>query len=101
MRDSTNSKQVTVPAWLPKSLDGQYMQDPLAAYRSSDIPTTAQATDDTRYYGFLALDGSWIIMQTVDSTGTLRYAFGTSGYAAAYTGRAGLTYEYLDQIFGA
>lgn len=67
----------------------------LAAYQISDSDSAA----DTKYFGYLAVDGSWYIMQEITTAGTYRYIRGSSGYTAAWTGRAGLTYVYFNAMF--
>lgn len=73
--------------------------DILASYRASDIPTVAEASDDTKYYGYIDSDGLWYIMRTVDSTGTIRFTKGTSGYTTAWTNKTSHSYGYFDAIF--
>jgi hypothetical protein len=65
-------------------------QDILSAYKITDI-------DDTGYYGYLKADGSWYIMQ--ENSGAYRYIKGDSDYSTAWTGRAGLSYDYFNQVF--
>jgi hypothetical protein len=65
-------------------------QDILSAYKITDI-------DDTGYYGYLKADGSWYIMQEI--SGAYRYIKGDSDYSTAWTGRAGLSYDYFNQVF--
>ena len=55
----------------------------------------------TKYYGFLASDGHWLIMEkTVNS---VRYCMGHSGYKTATTGawarRAALSYVHYNELF--
>jgi len=56
------------------------------------------SASDPKYYGYLACNGSWIIMQWTESTGQYRYAAGTSLYGANWTARAGLSYGYYNLI---
>lgn len=42
------------------------------SYKASDIDTA----NDTKYYGFLHVDGVWYIMQEVTSTGAFRLSHG-------------------------
>ena len=65
-------------------------QDILSTYKITDI-------DDTGYYGYLKADGSWYIMQ--ENSGAYRYIKGDSDYSTAWTGRAGLSYDYFNQVF--
>lgn len=70
------------------------MYDPFATYQASDI----DGAGATKYYGFVSRSGAWYIQEVTDTT--IRYTKGTSGYVAAFTGRAGLTYDYYDEVFG-
>lgn len=69
------------------------VQDPLAKYKISDLDEAGA----TKYYGNLAADGSWYILSL--TTTAARYAKGASAYTTAWTGRAGLTYNYFDVEF--
>ena len=53
---------------------------------------------DPLYYGYLASNGSWIIMENNTTNGTYRYAVGSEDYTANWTARAGLTYKYFNQL---
>ena len=64
------------------------------SYVASDIDESGA----TKYYGFLSRSGAWYIQEVTDTT--IRYAKGVSGYVAGFTGRAGLTYDYFDVVFG-
>jgi len=44
------------------------------------------------YVGYSNTDGSWYIYRRTIATQTRLYATGASGYAAAWTARAGQTY---------
>jgi len=55
-------------------------------------------TGTTKYYGYLSSDGAWIIMEWDTVTDQFRYAGGSELYAAAWTGRAGLTYGYYNAL---
>jgi hypothetical protein len=61
------------------------------AYRFNDSDDTDGTYD---YFGFSAEDGSWLIKRMTKSASELRYATGTTGYAAAWTGRASQSYGY-------
>ena len=63
----------------------------VAGYQVADTDTAS----DTKYYGYTWAGGKWYIMQEVTSAGTFRYVSGTSGYAAAWTARAGKSYDYF------
>ena len=55
----------------------------------------ADETATTRYYGYCNIDGSWIVMQQNTTTGAHRYIFGKSDFPTNWTGRTGLTYDYV------
>jgi len=62
-------------------------------------------TLDTKYYGYLAIDGRWIIRKIVTATGVVRFAGGctdtsgsSSGYTTAWTDRAALSYGYITGV---
>jgi len=67
----------------------------VSGYQPSDTDTSS----DPKYYGFLAADGSWYIMEENTANGTFRYIRGTSGYTTNWTGRAALTYGYFNAMF--
>jgi hypothetical protein len=64
-------------------------------YALSDV----DEANDTKYYGYLSANSSWIIRKVVESTGTVRYVGGHDDYTTNFTGRAGLSYDYYDQIW--
>ena len=57
---------------------------------------------DPTYFGYLSVDGSWLIQERNAASGTYRYAIGTSGYKTAVTGawatRAALTYVHYNDL---
>lgn len=60
-------------------------------------PTDSDEQNDSpRYYGAVTLDGRYLIVKETNTAGlkTYRIAYGGSGYATAWTGRAGLDYDY-------
>ena len=65
------------------------------------FPSDEDESSDPKYYGLLSSIGSWIIIEKNDANGTYRYAAGKTRttYTAAWTGRAGLTYGYLSEIY--
>jgi hypothetical protein len=54
------------------------------------------------YFGYLSVDGLWIIQRFEIGAGTIayRYVSGTTGYAAAWAVRdtGALSYDYFDTI---
>ena len=64
-------------------------------YRISDLDTSAIPM----YFGYVDQNGNWYIMCLSTSNGTARYCKGSSGYAAAWTGRAELTYDYFSNVW--
>ena len=58
-----------------------------------------KAGDSTiHYYGYLAYNGSWIIMEQDTDEGTYRFVAGASLYAANWAAREGKTYLYYSQL---
>lgn len=58
-----------------------------------------------KYWGFARKDGKWYVVKGTTSGGVQSYRYATlsnnpliANYAAAWTARATLTYEYLYQI---
>ncbi|CAN5349583.1 hypothetical protein BH10PAT1_BH10PAT1_0970 [soil metagenome] len=68
-------------------------KQPTDGYRISDLDDA-----DPSYYGFINKDGSWFI-QKETSSGSYRYTKGGSGYSTNWTNRAGLSYDYFENIF--
>jgi hypothetical protein len=71
------------------------MEDPTVYYKASDIDDA----NDTKYYGFLAANGDWYIMREDSLAKTFRFVRNRGGYPDAWTGRAGLSYDYFDVVF--
>lgn len=73
------------------------MDSVLTPYQIADKDDDASPN----YYGFTRPDGYWYILKETVSAGadTYRYATGTSAYTTAWTGRAGLSYDYFDVKF--
>lgn len=63
--------------------------DLTSRYKISDIASP--------YFGYLDADGAWYIMKL--SAGEARYVKGATGYAAAWAGKAGLSYDYYNETF--
>lgn len=63
----------------------------------------ARKDDDgsPNYYGFVNAAGNWYILKETLSPGddTYTYAKGVKSFADAWTGRAGLTYDFFDIVF--
>lgn len=73
--------------------------DPVAGFKAHNVPATAEAADDTKYYGFVSTAGDWYIMQEVVSTGVYRFCYGNTAYADAWTNRATQTYDLLSVVW--
>lgn len=69
----------------------------LSRYGISDIDDAS----NPRYYGFLDALGGWFILKNDTTAGakSYRYASGGTDYAANWTGRAGLSYDYMSAVF--
>jgi len=53
-----------------------------------------------QYFGFLSIDGSWIIQRFDLSTTNIilyRYSAGSSAYSTAWTNRVDLTYDLYNE----
>ena len=55
-------------------------------------------TGDPKYYGYLAANGAWIIMEVNEASGTYRYCAGASLYSAYWTARAAQSYGYYSLL---
>lgn len=51
------------------------------------------------YYGFVKKTGAWYVMLE-DSSGGYRYAKGSNNFSVNWAGRALLSYDYFDVVFG-
>ena len=54
--------------------------------------------DDTKYYGFLSSEGTWLIMCEITSSKSFRFFGGHGGYSTAWNNRTVHTYVYYDEI---
>ena len=54
--------------------------------------TNVDIASDPMYFGSRSTNGAWVIKRYNASAGTFYYASGTTGYSAAWAGRAGLPY---------
>lgn len=69
-----------------------------ALNKATMLTNYAEDESGYNYYGCVNTDNSWAIMrEKIDGTENL-YAAGLTGYAAAWTGRAGLTYATPDVV---
>ena len=66
----------------------------LTNYKISDVDDST----NLEYFGFLEKDSGWYILKISGST-EFRYVKGTTGYTTAWTGRAGQSYQYYDEVF--
>jgi hypothetical protein len=64
-------------------------------YHISDMDIAS----DTKYYGYEDKEGNWHIQREITSTGTYRYASGSSDYSTAWTNRASQVYNYFSVEF--
>jgi hypothetical protein len=69
--------------------------DLLDRFRASDIDDAG----DTKYFGFLTATSEYYILREDSVAKTYRYTRGQGEYAAAWAGRAGLSYDYFDVVF--
>lgn len=66
---------------------------PTDGYKISELDDSVPA-----YYGFMNKDENWFIMKE-DSSGSYRYANGTSSFSTNWTNRASLGYDYFHNVF--
>ena len=69
----------------------------LNVYQTSDVDDAS----NVQYFGYLNSIGQWVISKWDKSVSpkTMRYQRGKSGYATAWSGRAGLSYQYYNALF--
>ena len=63
----------------------------------SCMPTNVEEGATYTYLGMVSPSGAWCIQRITIATNDMNYAFGGSGYAAAWTARASQTYAAPDQ----
>ena len=97
LKDTVTNRLMEVVAHVNSNGD-LVSPNPLSEYELTDLTNDAV---NPQYHGFLKADGSWAIKQIDMSADprTIRWAVGTSGYAANFAGRAGLSYDYFDAVF--
>ncbi|MFC1654042.1 hypothetical protein ACFL1M_04310 [Patescibacteria group bacterium] len=69
-------------------------KQPTDGYEVSEIDDSGTDT----YYGFVHTNGSWYITKE-DTTGAFRYIRGSTSFSTSWTNRAGLSYDYYNNIF--
>lgn len=69
--------------------------DPRSGFGISD----KESTSTYKYFGFEDAAGKWYILRKTIATNAFLYAYGTSGYATAWTNRASQTYDTFDNTF--
>lgn len=69
----------------------------MESYRLSDKDDDGSPN----YYGFTDSDGGWYVMKETVSAGndTYRFAKGSADYAANWSNRASLSYDYFFNVF--
>lgn len=67
----------------------------LGRFTISDIDDAA----NPKYYGYIDKEGSWYIMEENTTNKSFRYAVGDTDYPTNWTARAGLTYDYYNNVF--
>lgn len=69
----------------------------LDCYRAQDLTDG----DDVQYVGFVNPDGKWYIIENKIKENTMRYVFGSSGYASAFKRAATFEYNLLNEAIHA
>lgn len=91
---SDSLKRVSVSA------DGQIItvgDDPLFPFKPADLDDD-ETTTGYNYYGYAKNSGAWYILREDLDNKAYRYATGASDYATNWTGRLGLTYDYIFNV---
>lgn len=83
---------------MPEYIDARSSKFAILKGGKHYVVSDEDEASDPRYYGFLAHDGTWIIMQQTLSTGAYRFVAGHGNFATAYTNRASQSYDYYDQL---
>jgi hypothetical protein len=81
------------------SFDSGNYQSAFTSQQREFVASDVDESSTTRYYGFLAFDGRWIIRKLVTTTGAMTYVHGKNGYDTAWTGRSELTYVRYNEMF--
>ena len=71
------------------------MADLLDRFRFSD----GDEAGNPQYQGMLSPNGEWYVLRIDTVLNQHRYARGQGNFAAAWAGRAALSYDYLDVVF--
>lgn len=84
---------------LARDLNDDPIHDPFSSHKIHNQDVNGVVN----YYGYLSIDGSWNIMKESDfdangTAQTYRYCVGASTYATAWTNRASLIYDYINNI---
>jgi len=91
--DGTNAKIAKVDSQGNLIVTGDL--NPLDKYQPAD----ADMASDTKYFGYVDVDGNWYIMREVTTTGQYRFVKGTSGYDTAWTAKTSQSYDYFNNVF--
>ncbi len=67
---------------------------------SYEISDEAEKAADSAilYYGYLAYDGKWIIMENNTTNGTYRYKYGASAFSTSWAARESLSYGLFNTL---
>lgn len=104
--DNIQAKRIANYVW--DGAEWQRMTQPGGSSSSSYSKPTDEydliQDDDTssasyEYYGYMKSDGGWYIKRITLASNLREYVKGTSGYTAAWTGRAGLSYNPYETEF--
>lgn len=70
-----------------------------SAFLENFYPSDQLTSGPVTYNGYLDRDGRWYITEQNTTTGTFRYAKGSSNYSNNWDNRAGLSYGYFNEVF--
>jgi hypothetical protein len=82
------------------SADGNIItigDDPLFPFKITDLDDD-ETTTGFNYYGYVKSSGAWYIMREDLDNKAYRYITGASNYTTSWTGRVGLSYDYLYNV---
>lgn len=61
------------------------------------MPSGLDDSADPEYYGFVADNGAWVIMQKSSATKIIKYCFGKSDFETNWSNRGSLTYRWYNE----
>ena len=78
--------------------DVQYLLHKIGGHEVHFELSDEDRSTDPSYYGYLAENGAWIILEWNSVAGTYRYKTGKELYAVSWAVHGGLSYSYYSQL---